>query len=126
MSKLTVFVTGGAGYVGSHVIVDLLDAGCDVVVADNFYNSRPETKISPFSSKFLATGIETIQIFDTPAKPSAFYSFDFKYSSSTRSLLPHRFDCVIHTAGYKSVGESWKAPLGYYRNNIGGTINLLD
>ncbi|EEC15916.1 UDP-glucose 4-epimerase, putative, partial [Ixodes scapularis] len=121
MSNVNVLVTGGAGYVGSHVIVELLGAGCDVVVADNFHNSRRPLQTSPLSSSFVHFSCSTRRIY---VRHESFYGY--KASEEFFKLLQHRFDCVIHAAGYKSVGESWKAPLEYYSNNIGGAIRLVE
>jgi UDP-glucose 4-epimerase len=107
----TILVTGGAGYIGSHTCVELLNNGYDVVVLDNLSNS----KASALDRVRTITGRELnfvrADLLDLPAMESAF--------------ARHRPDAVIHFAGLKSVGESVEKPLWYYRNNLVGTINLL-
>ncbi|XP_040066607.1 UDP-glucose 4-epimerase-like [Ixodes scapularis] len=119
MCNVSVLVTGGAGYVGSHVIVELLGAGCDVVVADNFHNSRPG------QDGDMPESLRRVQ--QITGREVTFHRVDLLDEDAVDAVFSqHRFDCVIHAAGYKSVGESWKVPLEYYRNNIGGTIILVD
>lgn len=110
MSK-TVLVTGGAGYIGSHTCVELLGAGDEVVVLDNLSNSKPAAldrvrEISGRSLEFVEA-----DLLDLPA--------------TLRAFERHQPDAVIHFAGLKAVGESTEKPLWYYRNNVGGTLNLL-
>ena len=107
----TVLVTGGAGYIGSHCCVELLDAGYEVVVLDNLCNSSRESlrrvqKISGKSVKF-----EEVDLRDEAA--------------TSRVVGAHDFEAVIHFAGLKAVGESVEAPLRYYSNNVSGTLSLL-
>lgn len=108
----TVLVTGGAGYIGSHTAVALLDAGRDVVLVDNLCNS---------SRKVIAR-IEQIT-----GKTVPFYETDVRDEKAIESVLIEHpeISSVIHFAGLKAVGESVKIPLEYYSDNIGGTIALL-
>ena len=109
---MNIFVTGGAGYIGSHTVVELLSQGYKVVVADNFSNSKPEAVIR---MKELA-GI------DFP-----FYEMDLRNSLKLDEVFEdNKIDCVIHFAGLKAVGESVQKPLEYYENNLGSTITLCE
>ncbi|HCE78359.1 MAG: UDP-glucose 4-epimerase GalE [Lachnospiraceae bacterium] len=109
---MTILVTGGAGYIGSHTCVELLDAGYDVVVFDNLYNSSPKAvdriqKITGRSLKFYKA-----DMLDKPAVEKIFEE--------------NKIDAVIHFAGLKAVGESVHKPVEYYHTNIGGLLNLVD
>ncbi len=109
---MRILVTGGAGYIGSHTCVELLNAGHEVIVVDNLSNS----KIESLHRVKAITG-----------KPVAFYEADLL----DRDALQFMFDienpeAVIHFAGLKAVGESVREPLRYYHNNITGTLNLCD
>lgn len=109
---MTILVTGGAGYIGSHTCVELLDAGYDVVVFDNLYNSSPKAvdriqKITGRSLKFYKA-----DMLDKPAVERIFEE--------------NKIDAVIHFAGLKAVGESVHKPVEYYHTNIGGLLNLVD
>lgn len=107
---MTVLVTGGAGFIGSHTAVSLLEAGMDVILVDNFSNSSPKVLHS----------IETI----TGEKP-IFYELDICDEAKLSSVFAaHSVDAVIHFAGLKAVGESVSMPLEYYRNNLIGTLSL--
>ena len=107
-----ILVTGGAGYIGSHTAVELLEAGYEVVIVDNFYNSKPEA----------IANIKKIT-----NKDFDFYEGDVRDKDILRVIFnEHKIDAVIHFAGYKAVGESVEKPLMYYRNNIGCTISLLE
>ena len=107
-----ILVTGGAGYIGSHTAVELLEAGYEVVIVDNFYNSKPEA----------IANIKKIT-----NKDFAFYEGDVRDKDILRVIFnEHKIDAVIHFAGYKAVGETIKKPLMYYRNNIGCTLSLLE
>ena len=107
-----ILVTGGAGYIGSHTAVELLEAGYEVVIVDNFYNSKPEA----------IANIKKIT-----NKDFAFYEGDVRDKDILRVIFnEHKIDAVIHFAGYKAVGESVEKPLMYYRNNIGCTLSLLE
>ena len=109
---MTILVTGGAGYIGSHTCVELLDAGYDVVVFDNLYNSSPKAvdriqKITGRSLKFYKA-----DMLDKPAVEKIFEE--------------NKIDAVIHFAGLKAVGESVHKTVEYYHTNIGGLLNLVD
>jgi len=109
---MKVLVTGGAGYIGSHTCVQLLDAGHDVVVVDNFSNSKPTClkRIAEITKRELTTC--AIDLRDAPALNKVF--------------AENAIDAVIHFAGLKAVGESVAKPLEYYENNIGGTFRLIE
>jgi len=109
----TILVTGGAGYIGSHTCVELLGAGYDVVVVDNFCNSKPEA----------LRRVEAI----AGRKLLAFYNADVRDKAALRELFKaHAIDAVIHFAALKAVGESVAKPLMYYDNNIAGTVALTE
>ncbi|MFO7878541.1 MAG: UDP-glucose 4-epimerase GalE, partial [Bacteroidales bacterium] len=112
MSKEKILVTGGLGYIGSHTVVELHNAGYDVVVMDNLYNS----------SLNVLDGIESI----TGKKPW-FYKLDLKNKADVQTCLTENPDiqAVIHFAAYKAVGESHEKPLDYYENNLASLLNLL-
>ena len=107
----SILVTGGAGYIGSHACVSLLQAGYQVVVLDNFCNSQPSTleRVQQIAGKSLL--LEQCDIRDRAALDKVF--------------LKHAISAVMHFAGLKAVGESCQQPLFYYENNVSGTINLL-
>lgn len=108
----TILVTGGTGYIGSHTCVELINAGYDVVVLDNLYNSK----------KVVLDRIETI----TGKKPK-FYEVDILDRVGLDKVFKeNKIDAVIHFAGYKAVGESCVIPLTYYKNNISGSVNLYE
>ena len=107
---MKVFVTGGTGYIGSHTVMELLNEGHDVVVADNLVNSSAESlrrveKITGKSAEFIRCDLCDMEALNA--------IFD-----------KHAFDCVLHFAGLKAVGESVEKPLLYYENNLNSTINL--
>ena len=113
MSKAdtTVIVTGGAGYIGSHVVVKLCEAGYTPVIVDNFYNSSP----SVVGKLEMLTGI-----------PVEVAELDIRDAAGLGSLFARiQPAAVIHCAGLKAVGESVDYPVMYYEQNIGGTLNLL-
>lgn len=119
MSKGSIFVTGGAGYVGSHTVLELLNVGYDVVVMDNFHNAHPDKEGK------MPESLRRVQ--ELTGKTVTFYKADLLDQDDIDGIFKkHRFDCVIHFAALKAVGESWQIPLDYYRNNLGGTVNLLD
>ncbi len=109
---MKVLVTGGAGYIGSHTCVELLNAGHDVIVVDNLSNSRRESlrRVAQITGREVA--LEVADIRDRAALRRIF------------SAQP--VDAVIHFAGLKAVGESVQQPLRYYQNNVEGTLTLLD
>ncbi|WP_431711879.1 UDP-glucose 4-epimerase GalE [Glutamicibacter uratoxydans] len=109
---MRVLVTGGAGYIGSHTVLLLLEEGHDVVVVDNFSNSSPESlrRVAALCSR--APRLYRVDLLESE-----------KINQIVRDLAP---DAVIHFAGLKAVGESVAKPLSYYRNNVTGTLNLLD
>lgn len=108
----TILVTGGAGYIGSHTCVALLDAGYSVVIADDLRNSKEES----------IRRVEKIT-----GKTVPFYKIDVSDEILLdRVFGQHHFDAVIHFAGLKAVGESVAEPLLYYRNNLNATISLLE
>jgi UDP-glucose 4-epimerase len=113
MSGRKILVTGGTGYIGSHTVVELINAGYDPVIVDNLSNSSPK----------IIDQIEKI----TGTKPE-FYNFDLCDEKLTREFLEKRSDIsgLIHFAAFKSVGESEREPLKYYKNNFFPLINLLD
>lgn len=107
---MTVLVTGGMGYIGSHTCVELLERGMDVVIVDNLVNSSAEA----------GKRIEKIT-----GKPVTFYEFDVRDREKLDAVFEkHDIECVIHFAGLKAVGESVKMPLEYYDNNLRSTITL--
>lgn len=109
---MTVLVTGGMGYIGSHTCVELLELGMDVVIVDNLVNSSAEA----------GNRIEQIT-----GKPVTFYEFDVRDREKLDKVFEsHNIDCVIHFAGLKAVGESVKMPLEYYDNNLRSTITLCE
>ena len=107
-----ILVTGGAGYIGSHTCVELLNAGYDVAVVDNLYNS---------SEKALER-VEKIT-----GRSVKFYQADLLDEAALNAIFDEeKIESVIHFAGLKAVGESVAKPLEYYQNNITGTINLCN
>ena len=108
----TILVTGGTGYIGSHTCVELLNAGYDVVIMDNLYNSSEE----------VLKRIEKIT-----GKKAKFYKVDLLDKEGIRTIFKENtIDAVIHFAGYKAVGESVQIPLTYYQNNVAGSLNLYE
>lgn len=109
---MTILVTGGAGYIGSHTVLELLNNNQDVVVIDNLCNSSEES----------LTRVKSIT-----GKSVTFYQGDVLDSALlTQIFTTYAIDAVIHFAGLKAVGESNQIPLTYYRNNIAATINVLE
>lgn len=109
---MTVFVTGGAGFIGSHTCVELIEAGHQVIIADNLSNASPA----------VLQKIETI----TGVAP-VFYKADVCDREALRQIFStHTIDAVIHFAGLKAVGESCRIPLRYYRNNLDSALSLLE
>lgn len=110
--KKKILVTGGTGYIGSHTVVELIEAGYEVVIVDNLYNS----------SKAVLKRIEKI----TGVLPK-FYEVDILDGPALNQVFEeNHLDAVIHFAGYKAVGESVSKPLTYYQNNIAGSLNLYE
>jgi len=108
---LKVLVTGGAGYIGSHTVLEMLEAGHDVTVMDNMYNATKEALLRVERLTGKSVCLKEIDLLDEPGMTALFTST--------------RYDAVIHFAGLKAVGESVAKPLFYYENNIAGTVNLL-
>jgi UDP-glucose 4-epimerase len=110
---MNILVTGGAGYIGSHTLIELYHAGHTAVVIDNLSNSKPEA---------LRRVAEIIGVPEVP-----FYQVDIRDRGGLEKVFAkHTFDACIHFAGLKSVGESVEKPWEYYDNNIGGTLTLVD
>ena len=108
---MKILVTGGAGYIGSHTCVELLNAGYEIVVLDNLYNA---------SEKCL-DAVKKLTGKDFP-----FYKVDLLDKEATEKVFAeNKIDAVIHFAGLKAVGESTRIPLTYYDNNITGTLHLM-
>lgn len=109
---MNILVTGGAGYIGSHTSVELLNSGHDVIIVDNLVNS----------SRVAIDRVEQIT-----GKKAKFYESDLCDKASLEKIFSENdIDAVIHFAGLKAVGESVKLPLKYYRNNIDATLTLLE
>ena len=107
---MSILITGGCGYIGSHTCIELLSSGHDIVVLDNFYNSDIEAlnRVKELSGK------------DFP-----FYECDIRDAEGLRRIFSaHKIDVVIHFAGLKAVGESVEKPLEYFDNNVNGTLVL--
>ncbi len=108
---MKILLTGGAGYIGSHTAVELLNGGYDIVIGDNFSNSKRDV-------------IDNIKKITN--KDFKLYEIDFTDVEATDKLFAkEKFDAVIHFAGFKAVGESCKMPIEYYRNNLDSTISIL-
>ncbi len=109
---MKILVTGGAGYIGSHTVIELQNNGHEVVVVDNLVNS----------SEISLKRVETITKKEVP-----FYKVDIRDREGLENVFDkYSFDCCIHFAGLKAVGESVQLPWEYYDNNISGTLVLLD
>lgn len=109
---MEVLVTGGAGYIGSHTVVELINAGHKAIIVDDLSNAKAN----------VVDRIETIT-----GKRPAFYEMDCKDGGKLREVFAaHKIDAVIHFAAFKAVGESVKKPLQYYRNNLDSTMTLLE
>ncbi len=107
-----ILVTGGAGYIGSHTTVQLLEAGYEVTVVDNLLNSSEEA-------------LKRVE--EITGKEVQFYKLDMVDKDALRLVFEeNKFDAVIHFAGLKAVGESVQKPLWYYHNNILSTVNLCE
>ena len=110
---MAILVSGGAGYIGSHTCVELLAAGYDIVVADNYYNSCPEA---------------LARVKQIAGKDFRFVEADMTDKSAVEKIFAENedIDCVIQFAAYKAVGESVSKPIEYYSNNLACTLNILD
>lgn len=109
---MRILVTGGAGYIGSHTCVELLESGYDVIVIDNLDNSS-------------SVALERIE--EITGKPVTFYQKDIRDKEALEEIFSkENIDAVIHFAGLKAVGESVSKPLEYYQNNISGTLTLME
>ncbi len=109
---MNILVTGGAGYIGSHTVLELLEAGYEVIVIDNLSNS---------SKKSLE------RVAQITGKTPIFYEQDVLHKSELDQIFKnHSIQSVIHFAGFKAVGESVANPIKYYRNNLDSTLNLCD
>jgi len=107
-----ILVTGGAGYIGSHTVVELLEADYEVVVYDNLTNSSP---------------VSLERVAEITGKKVTFIEGDIRDKAALNSLFSaHNFDAVIHFAGLKAVGESVEQPLKYYNNNVYGSLQLFE
>lgn len=107
---MTVLITGGAGFIGSHTMVEFLEAGYDLVVVDNFSNSKPEA-------------LERVK--KITGKSFKFYEADLTdYDALEKVFAENKIEGAVHFAGLKAVGESVAQPLRYYENNLLSTINL--
>ena len=110
---MAILVSGGAGYIGSHTCVELLAAGYDIVVADNYYNSCPEA---------------LARVKKITGKDFRFVEADMTDKDAVEKIFAENedIDCVIQFAAYKAVGESVSKPIEYYSNNLACTLNILD
>ncbi len=109
---MAILVTGGAGYIGSHACVELLEAGYEIIVVDNLSNSK-ETAVK--------------RVAEITGKSFAFHKIDLLDAAALENLFrTSQIEAVLHFAGLKAVGESVMYPLRYYRNNIIGTLNLCE
>ena len=109
---MAVLVTGGAGFIGSHTAVELLNAGKEIVILDNFSNSKPQS-------------LEAIK--KITGKDFKFYEMDYLDREKLEKVFEeNKIDSVLNFAGYKAVGESIEKPIEYYTNNISGALVLLD
>lgn len=109
---MKILVTGGAGYIGSHTCIELLNAGYEIIIVDNFINSKPEV---------------LKRIKEITGRDFEFYEADILDKGSLDKIFSkHKIDAVIHFAGLKAVGESVEVPLRYYHNNIIGSLVLFE
>ncbi|HIU51438.1 MAG TPA: UDP-glucose 4-epimerase GalE [Candidatus Merdicola faecigallinarum] len=109
---MAVLVTGGAGYIGSHTVIELLNSGNEVIIIDDFSNSKPEV-------------LGAIQ--EITGKDFKFYEMDYANKEALKKVFEeNKIDSVLNFAGFKSVGESVKKPIAYYKNNISGALVLLE
>lgn len=109
---MAILVTGGAGYIGSHTVIELLKENYEVIVVDNFSNSKPNV---------------LTRVKDLTGREFTFYEADVSDKDSLRKVFKnHDLNAVIHFAGYKAVGESVARPLKYYHNNLSSTMVLME
>jgi len=109
---MAVLVTGGAGYIGSHTCVELLNKGYEIIVIDNFCNSNPEA---------------LKRVSEITGKSFIYYNVDLLNKSDLEDVfIKHKIESVIHFAGLKAVGESTIYPIEYYHNNVTGTLILCE
>ena len=109
---MSILLTGGAGYIGSHTAVELLNAGYEIVIADNYGNSKPEV---------------LNRIKELTGKSFSFYEIDVANKDALEDMFSkENIEAVIHFAGLKAVGESVAEPMRYYRNNIDTTLSLME
>ena len=107
---MAILITGGCGYIGSHTCIEMLEAGYDIVVIDNYYNAKPEA---------------LRRVKEISGKEFPFYECDIRDAEDLRKVFAaHKIEAVIHFAGLKAVGESVREPLMYYDNNVAGTVVL--
>jgi len=108
---MKILVTGGAGYIGSHTCIELMKAGHEVIIVDNFCNSKPSV-------------LDRVR--EISGKDFAFFKADIRNPVELEAVFSkNHIDAVIHFAGLKAVGESVTEPLNYYDNNISGSLSLL-
>ena len=109
---MKILVTGGTGYIGSHTVLELMQAGYETVVLDNLCNSSEES-------------LKRVE--EITGKKAVFYNADIRDKEALDKIFAgEKPDAVIHFAGLKAVGESVQIPLSYYENNVGGTVTLLE
>ena len=109
---MKILVTGGTGYIGSHTVVELINNGYEVVIVDNFSNSKPSV-------------LDRLK--EITGKDIKFYELDICNKDKLKLVFDENdIEAVVHFAGYKAVGESVSKPLMYYRNNIDSTLSLLE
>ena len=109
---MAILITGGCGYIGSHTCIELLKAGRDIVVLDNYYNSKPEA---------------LRRVKELAGRDFPFYECDIRDREGLQRIFDaEKIEAVIHFAGLKAVGESVSKPMEYYDNNVGGTVTLCE
>ena len=131
---MKVLVTGGAGFIGSHTVLEMLGEGHEVTVLDNMHNASPESlkRVQKLSGKEVK--FSEVDLLDVPGMEAIFAATECvlvgprprRPTRRSGGLHGRRYDAVVHFAGLKAVGESVAKPLLYYENNIAGTVNLLN